>query len=934
MAEKKIERLKPPVWDPEKQSYNDWRFLVGMWSTAWEKAKLAKGDRGYMLFQTLKDIKKDNIGNKLITEAQLGNINLFDDDCIEEILNVLDKRFKEDDLALKKKAWNHFVNLKRETGQDIDEFIDKYDEACSNLRKAGRDLDDETYALQLMESSNLTDDLSHLVISGINDKQPEIFEQTKRAMRKYLGSDKSGLSVTNTQQKERNDIYLTEEGDQQEEAYYTNQRNFNQRGRRGGYRGRGGRGRNGRGNGDQRRLAGGNSNQQQQQQSSNNKNQPRRRQLNPQGSDGKPQTCHICGSIFHFAGKNGENCPESYENLQNAYQTDFDEALKCEEIQEIYAVGDSISDECLLDSCCTSNVMGQQWKDKFFDNFSQTDLDEVKIEKATTRYRFGGEKPVPAKERVTFPCFILGERTKLTADVVPRDVPFLMSKGEMKARGFKIDFDSDSLSIKDKCHELETTYNGHFKLPLWKDEEVNICMDEMTFEEKKAMTKKLHRQFRHQPAHITEDLLRRAEILTPELKKLNIETAVNCDICKLYKRSPPRPVVALPIASKFNDVVAMDLKVFSLTKGIYFIHYIDLFTRFSKASVIKSKEPKVVVDSFITTWIASGMGAPNKVLVDNGGEFDNPELLETMEQFNIEVCATAAYSPWSNGTCERNHAVVDLMVNKMLEESPGLKLDIALAHAVNAKNSLHNHNGFAPIQLVTGTLPNLPTVINSKLPALETIISPELENHLSAMHSARRAFVKAESSEKIKRAIRHPVRSCEQIFQNGDKVFYKREDNPRWRGPGKVLGHLGSIVYVIHGSRLVRCASCRVIKVAASNENLNKVDHNHNRKLTRTHQRNKTKQSTNKRKITRRLQHRRTRQHDPNDKSKLLQDSYQRTVLGNRMKRKQMWYSYPKSVMMNLKSRKLNRMKLTIGDDLKQLMLSMTKIKESSVPDG
>ena len=72
MADKKIERLKPPVWDPEKQSYNDWRFLVEMWSTAWEKAKLPKSDRGYMLFQILKDIKKDNIGNKLITEAQWG----------------------------------------------------------------------------------------------------------------------------------------------------------------------------------------------------------------------------------------------------------------------------------------------------------------------------------------------------------------------------------------------------------------------------------------------------------------------------------------------------------------------------------------------------------------------------------------------------------------------------------------------------------------------------------------------------------------------------------------------------------------------------------------------------------------------------------------------------------------------------------------------
>jgi len=812
MADKKIERLKPPVWDPEKQSYNDWRFLVEMWSTAWEKAKLAKGDRGYMLFQTLKDITKDNIGNKLITEAQLGNIDVFKENCVEQILTVLDKRFKEDDLAIKKKAWNRFVNLKRGKEQDIDTFIDKFDEACSNLRKAGRALDDETYALQLMESSNLTEDLSHLVISGINDKQPEIFEQTKRAMRKYLGSDKSGLSVTTTEQKVKNEVFVSEDYDQQE-AYYVPSRNFNQRGRRGGYRGAG----RGRGNGDQRRSSGAGSAQQQQQTTNyKNQRQQRRRQLNPPGSDGKPQTCHICGSIFHFAGKNGENCPESYENLQNVYQTDFDEALKCEVLQEIYAVGDS-SDECLLDSCCTFNVMGQPWKDKFFDNFSQADLKEVKVEKTSTRYRFGGEAPILANERVIFPCYILGERTTLTADVVPRDVPFLMSKAEMKARGFKIDFDTDSLTVKGKCHELDTTYNGHFKLPLWKDEEVNLCISDMTHDEKKAMITKLHRQFRHQPAYVTEGLMRRAEILTPELKKLNIEIAVNCDICKLYKRSPPRPVVALPIASKFNDVVAMDLKVFSLKNGVYFIHYIDLFTRFSKASVIKSKEPKVIVDSFINTWIASGLGAPNKVLVDNGGEFDNPELLEAMEQFNIEVCATAAYSPWSNGTCERNHAVVDLMVNKMLEESQKLKLNIALAHAINAKNSLQNHNGFAPIQLVTGALPNLPNVLNSELPALEPPTSPELENHLSAMHSARRAFMKAESSEKIKRAIRHPVRSCEQMYQNGDKVFYKREDSQRWKGPGKVLGHLGSIVYVIHGSRLVRCASCRVIKVAASN---------------------------------------------------------------------------------------------------------------------
>ena len=114
MAEKKYreDRLKPPVWDPTKQNYNDWRVLVVMWCTVWERAKLSKADRGYVLFQTLKDIQKDNIGSKLITAAQLGIIDVFDEQCVEQILAVLDKRFKEDDLALKKKAWNTFINLR------------------------------------------------------------------------------------------------------------------------------------------------------------------------------------------------------------------------------------------------------------------------------------------------------------------------------------------------------------------------------------------------------------------------------------------------------------------------------------------------------------------------------------------------------------------------------------------------------------------------------------------------------------------------------------------------------------------------------------------------------------------------------------------------------------------------------------------------------
>ena len=48
--------------------------------------------------------------------------------------------------------------------------------------------------------------------------------------------------------------------------------------------------------------------------------------------------------------------------------------------------------------------------------------------------------------------------------------------------------------------------------------------------------------------------------------------------------------------------------------------------------------------------------------------------------------------------------------------------DTALALAVSAKNTLINHNGFSPAQLVFGRNSNLPNTINDllHLPALKT----------------------------------------------------------------------------------------------------------------------------------------------------------------------------------------------------------------------
>ena len=129
----------------------------------------------------------------------------------------------------------------------------------------------------------------------------------------------------------------------------------------------------------------------------------RRRETNPLDEDGFPMTCNICGSIFHFSGRNGAGCPESYENLQiaNDQGKKEEEANQCNvpiQHQEIFHMRSG--EEALLDSCCSSNVMGKQWKDIFIDAMPDEDKASIRQSKGGTIFRFGGETPVQSTEKI------------------------------------------------------------------------------------------------------------------------------------------------------------------------------------------------------------------------------------------------------------------------------------------------------------------------------------------------------------------------------------------------------------------------------------------------------------------------------------------------------------------------------------------------------
>ena len=65
----------------------------------------------------------------------------------------------------------------------------------------------------------------------------------------------------------------------------------------------------------------------------------------------------------------------------------------------------------------------------------------------------------------------------------------------------------------------------------------------------------------------------------------------SCYTCNRYRKDKSRPVVSsLPMASDFNEMLAMDLKFVTVENHTYTIlHMIDVFKRYSSATIIKSK---------------------------------------------------------------------------------------------------------------------------------------------------------------------------------------------------------------------------------------------------------------------------------------------------------------------------------------------------------
>ena len=77
----------------------------------------------------------------------------------------------------------------------------------------------------------------------------------------------------------------------------------------------------------------------------------------------------------------------------------------------------------------------------------------------------------------------------------------------------------------------------------------------MSLNEKRLIAVKLHKQFAHASSDKLAKLIDSAGIEDAEIRNLFGEITEDCDICKCYKKSKPRPVVGFSLAHDFNEVI-------------------------------------------------------------------------------------------------------------------------------------------------------------------------------------------------------------------------------------------------------------------------------------------------------------------------------------------------------------------------------------------
>ena len=802
-------------------SYLLFKKSLYLWNTV---TKIEEARRAGSVALRLPD-KERSVILDVMTDTVLANGVGVDDNKktgLECLIEEMDKMFLDNVEKETYTAYHNFRSLQRLENQSMTDFFIEFDKKARHLRDYNMELPTGVLAYELLNGARVSEQKADICRTTCS---PWTYDNMKMRLKSVVDTHvKDSQQESIVKVKEESAFFGQEEYDPNyneadeygyEDTFYSTRGQGRYRGNTGYRRSYNRNSYNGyRGNGNYGQRWG-----TRPQRGARYQNYNNQRSTNPMDSNGNVMQCSNCCSIYHFV----RRCPEGKFQSSKENITLFQNTSEYNQSDMGFFTYSNFG-LAVLDSGCNTTVCGKSWLKSYLDTLDEEKQQKVKYDSNSVSFRFGDNTPTLSEKRVIFPAVVCNKDVNIAAQIVNDEIPLLISKKTMKDAKMKIDFSEDTVEAFGTKRELIITPTGHCSIPLTRQsvyDDICLCAQENVYltnspinpENVKAEALKLHKQFAHPPAEKLKKYVRKAGIIDKKLASEIENVTKNCEICRRYKTSNLKPIVSLPLAKDFGDCVAMDIKFYG--DKIMFHHMIDHATKFSVATVIKSKKKEDIVEEIFMNWIAI-FGRPKKFLSDNGGEYVNSSFMDMCDKLGVHVQTTGAEAPWSNGIVERHHALLTRNVIKIIEDTK-CTIRTALAWAVNAKNTLSNIGGYSPYQLVFGANPSIPSISDPYVsPATyeDETSSEKVAEHIRAIYSARKEQLASDACAKIRRALRTKTRDVySEDVKKDDLVFYKRDNTKRWRGPAIVTARDRKIVFLRHGGYHIKCHIVQVVNV-------------------------------------------------------------------------------------------------------------------------
>ena len=221
------------------------------------------------------------------------------------------------------------------------------------------------------------------------------------------------------------------------------------------------------------------------------------------------------------------------------------------------------------------------------------------------------------------------------------------------------------------------------------------------------------------------------------------------------------------------------------------LHIMDVFSKYSVITPVRSKNPLEVWDAFIAWWVGI-FGPPRAIQMDEGGEWKNEVWTDfcTDRRIKLPFQGVGAH-PW---ILERRHGLARGIYNRIRTDDRFSGRQI-VTEVQWCLNTLISASGYSAYQLVFGSNPTdrygWGDTDEDLLFVQDTSVSGQFVQQWELRMMAQEAAHKEIANSKLRRLLAHnQTFNCTDIKIGDSVLFYKaphRKSHPRWRGPATIL---------------------------------------------------------------------------------------------------------------------------------------------------